>query len=565
MHTNLPNIWSQGQLFAFSALDGDSLFSTDLMGILSGDKIGVRFFTKAKRELAFAGLNGQTVTFDAVTSDLISATVGDRGAINVIYADSWLIIGNTVEPLVPYVAVEGRCTLEYDGEIEIHNTHDRQYTAFGMNGNQFAFAYGRSAEQACEAVRRGLAMDITTEKQKKLAYFERFAGKCAVQHERLFNKCLSTMKSQLYSPEGRFTRTWSTPDRAPHKKLWLWDSVFHALGFRNLDPVLAQELILSMLQTQAEDGFIPHMSTPTVSSPITQPPVIAWGAYHVFETSGDETFLRHAYECNRRFLRWCRDNRRETDGELYSWLVSETLHCRCDESGMDNSPRFDTESRLAAIDFTCFMANEARYMARIADTLGDGDAAEEYRAWHQQIKDAVNDTLWCEEDNFYYDYDIDNDCLHKIESVASFLPLFAGLCDERQADALVAQLNNPDTFRCEFPIPSISKRDKTFGTDMWRGPVWINYNYMISEGLAAYGYTDLARHIIEKTVAVLGEWYEKTGTIYEFYDCENKKAPRLLNRKGLPFEPYDFTVRCQSIRDYGWSNTLLLDMLCHLS
>ncbi len=561
---NLPNQWGQGQLFAFSALDGNSLFSTDLVGILSGDKIGVRFFTKVKRELAFAGLNGQTITFDAVTSDLISATVADHGEINMIYVDSWLIIGNTVDPLVPYVAVEGRNTLEYDDDIEIHNAHDRQYTAFGMNGDQFAFAYGRSAEQAADAVRRGLAMDIAAEKQKKLAFYDRFAGKTATEHERLFNKCLSTMKSQLYAPEGRFAQIWSTPDRVPHKKLWLWDSVFHALGFRNLDPALAQDLVLSMLQTQAEDGFIPHMSTPTASSPITQPPVIAWGAYHVYQTSGDRAFLRHAYECNRRFLAWCRDNRREVDDELYTWLISEELNCRCDESGMDNSPRFDTESRLAAIDFTCFMANETRYMAMIADMLGDADAAAEYRTWYDAIRSAVNATLWCDEDAFYYDYDLDNNRLHKVESVASFLPLFAGLCDESQAAALVAQLNNPDTFCCEFPIPSISKRDKTFGTDMWRGPVWINYNYMISEGLATNGYTALARQIIEKTVAVLGEWYDKTGTIYEFYDSENKKAPRLLNRKGLPFEPYDFTVRCQSIRDYGWSNTLLLDMLCHL-
>ena len=31
----IPNIWGQGQLFAFSALDGNSLFSDDLVGTLS--------------------------------------------------------------------------------------------------------------------------------------------------------------------------------------------------------------------------------------------------------------------------------------------------------------------------------------------------------------------------------------------------------------------------------------------------------------------------------------------------------------------------------------------------
>lgn len=560
----LPHVWSQGQLFVFSALDGVSLFSNDMIGITAGDKIGVRFFTKTKRELAFARLNNLSITFNAVTSDLISVTVADHGELNLIYAEPRLVIGTAVEPVVPYVAVEGYSTTEYCDDIEIHNTHDHQYTAFGKSGDQFAFACGVSVEEVCAAVKRGLAMDVTAEKEKKLNYFTRYGGKVKGTYEQLYNKCLSVMKSQLYSPEGRFTQMWSTPDRLPHKKLWLWDSVFHALGFRNLDPTLAQDLILSMLQTQQENGFIPHMSTPTISSRITQPPVIAWGAYHVYQTSGDKEFLRHAYTCNARFLSWCRDNRREVDDELYTWLISEELHCRCDESGMDNSPRFDKDTRLAAIDFSCFMANEARYMTRIAEELGDTDGVDRYRTWFEQIKTAINTTLWCAEDGFYYDYDINEHHLHKIESVASFLPLFAGICDEQQAAALVAQLNDPAAFGCEFPIPSISKRDATFGTDMWRGPVWINYNYMISEGLADYGYTAKARAIVEKTADVLDEWYQKTGTIYEFYDSENKKAPRALNRKGLPFEPYDFSVLCQSIRDYGWSNTLTLDMLCHL-
>lgn len=237
------------------------------------------------------------------------------------------------------------------------------------------------------------------------------------------------------------------------------------------------------------------------------------------------------------------------------------MNYKCDESGMDNSPRFDTDSRLFAIDFSCFMANEARSMAEIAGILDDRQSKEFYNNWFAEIKAAVNKTLWSEEDGFYYDYDIDNGCLHKVESVASFLPLFAGICEKEQAMTLVNELKNPETFYCEFPIPSISKRDKTFGTDMWRGPVWINYNYMLSLGLYENGYLEEAREIRTKTAAVLNEWYTKKGTIFEFYDSENKKAPNELNRKGAVYNPYDFTVRYQSIRDYGWSNTLTADIL----
>lgn len=58
-------------------------------------------------------------------------------------------------------------------------------------------------------------------------------------------------------------------------------------------------------------------------------------------------------------------------------------------------------------------------------------------------------------------------------------------------------------------------------------------------------------------------WYQKKGTIFEFYDSTNLKSPDELNRKGKPLAPYDFTIKCQTIREYGWSNTLLLDLIHH--
>ena len=103
----LPKKWGQGQLFAFSALDGPSYFSDDFTGILSGDKIGIRFFSKIKRELAIVNVYGRNLEFDAVTSDYIRFHFPGQDGMRIIYAAQHLIIGNVSGVAVPVAFTEG--------------------------------------------------------------------------------------------------------------------------------------------------------------------------------------------------------------------------------------------------------------------------------------------------------------------------------------------------------------------------------------------------------------------------------------------------------------------------
>ena len=557
----IPNKWGQGQLFAFSALDGPSYFSDDFAGMLSGDRIGIRFYSNVKRELAFVNVYEKGLEFDAVTSDYICCHFPYQEKMQIIYAAQHLIIGNTNATVLPAVLTEGIYQAETIDGAEIHDTQDGDFTALKRQDNRFAFAFGHSKEEVAALVKKGLTMDLEEAAAAKLDFYEKHGAADTFPYADLYAKCLSVMKTQLYSPEAEFHTTWSTPDRLPHKSLWLWDSVFHALGHRHIDSSLAEDLIRAIWTHQTEDGFIPHMANVFVSSRITQPPVIAWGVWQLYQTSGNKEFLKEAFANNKRFLNWCRDNRRVSEKELYTWSTTNNVNCRCDECGMDNSPRFDTKDPLFAIDFSSFMANDVKYMKKIAEELALTEDVAFYQNWFDTLAADINAQLWCEEDGFYFDYNIPKQELHKVWSVASFLPLFAGICNETQAKCLVKHLQDPESFATPFPIPTISKKDATFGSDMWRGPVWINYNYMLAQGLAAYGYDDFAGEILDKTISFMNHWYQLTGIIYEFYDCNQEKAPSQMNRKGLPFEPYNINVRLQSIRDYGWSCTLLCDLL----
>lgn len=540
----LSTVWGQGQIFAFSGFDGKTDFNDGLCGYLSGDKIGIFFKIPFDCELFFSNIAFKSLEYLAVTSDYIKA-LADGEEISFIFLNAYTVIGK----------YSSKCRINYFADNLPSSRHIKLIASEG----RFAFSVGKSEQEAASRAAAGMNADFNFEESKKLAFYENsdYSG----NHTELYAKCLSVMKSQINSPEGNFKVKWSTPERYPHRHLWLWDSCFHAIGFRHIDAGLAEELIKAIFSCQTQDGFISHVITLDWHSEITQPPVIAYGALKVFEKSGSKDFLRDVFEHNKAFLNWCENNRRKTDCQLYTWHRSEDIDCRCDESGMDNSTRFDTKSELFAIDFSCYMASEMRFMAKIAEILEEADAVNLFNSKFNRIKNDVNSRLWNEKEGSYFDYDIDNDCFHSISSVASFLPLFAGVCEKRHAEKLVEALCDNSRYNAVFPIPSLTKESDYFGDDMWRGPVWINYNYMICEGLRNYGYDWLADEIASKTIKYVEKYYLQTGTLYEFYDSEDERPPYALNRKGAAILPYNPNIKLQSIRDYGWTTTLTFDLL----
>ena len=61
--------------------------------------------------------------------------------------------------------------------------------------------------------------------------------------------------------------------------------------------------------------------------------------------------------------------------------------------------------------------------------------------------------------------------------------------------------------------------------------------------------------------SIKGKVVHSLDEALEFYDSENRIPPYCFNRKGEVVEPYDFRVKYQTIRDYGWSVTLTFDLL----
>jgi hypothetical protein len=205
------------------------------------------------------------------------------------------------------------------------------------------------------------------------------------------SKALSMLKTQVYAPEGRIKSRWTTPDRWPHKQMWLWDSAFHAIGLRRVDIQLARETIEAMLDTQEENGFIPLCANPEENHFYTQPPVLVLAAAMVDEIAPDNEWLRKIYPALAEYIKWDLANRDSDGGGLVEWAIENNVTCRSGESGMDNSPRFDSAGRLDAVDFNAFLSHECELLAGFAARLGMKEETVFWQDKHNTLNNLIND------------------------------------------------------------------------------------------------------------------------------------------------------------------------------
>ena len=398
------------------------------------------------------------------------------------------------------------------------------------------------------------AAELDGLKKERLAYFEGMPVCKDERYEKLYYKCLSVNKENVYTAEGEIPCRWTTPDRIPHRFMWIWDSAFHAMAFAQYNVEMAKDCIRSVLSMQEEDGFISHMMGPYGGfSNILQPQVLSWAAWTVYQKDKDKEFLRECVHGLAKFVLWTMKHRDNNGNGLLEWLTEpEYFECKCGESGLDNHPRFDFDIPMDAVDFSTYLCNDSKYLSYIYEEIGDKENAAYFKGVHESVKEKINTLLWHEEDGMYYDRLFDG-TLTRVASPFSFLPMFAGLCSQEQADKIVKAMTDETRFWTAMPVATMPKDSEYFDVDMWRGCSWLNINYFLIVGLRKYGYTAIAEELRERTLQSVNKWYEETGSIFEFYDADDKICPFHLKRKGgQSFKP-DYREHIHAITDYNWS------------
>jgi len=549
----MPDVWGPGQLLAFSGLDGPTSWSEPFV-LHTGERVGdLTVLLPVKAHIAFAGLDrlrGSMILGDAIAG----SANGD--AFMVVFLDHHTLAGQLPDGATLRVG---------DGPLPETAALVNEEKGLGL----FAAAQGRrwvlhvhaagDSAGAAAACRRGLQADLAQALAERSALVQSVpvpAGMSAA-HTRLLRKGVSVMKVNTHSACGTLKRRWSTPDRWPHRNMWLWDSAFHAVGMAYVDVDSAKDVALAMLEQVRDDGMLPHMVGADGScSQITQPPILGWAVAHILARSED---LQWAAECKPRLLRyleWMRLNRDRNGNGIPEWYIEGQPLCRCGESGLDNSPVYDRGVLLDAVDFGSFLCHDYRCLAEIATRLGDTTTAGLCLGHAAHISDAINRWLWCDQARFYFHRDFDGNRV-KVKAVSGFMPLFAGVASSRQADDLARHLQDPATFNAPLPVPSVSLDSGTYCKDMWRGPTWMNLNYLIHLGLRRYGLAADACRLREQTLGAIQKWYERDGCLWEYYDSLDVTPPRDLDRKqrlitGKGIAP---------ISDYHWTAAVTTALL----
>ena len=541
-------IYSYGQLFAFSGIDGDTAGARDFCATLLDGPVTLRFETEPTATIRIP-LGGSAV-FNAIGGDFMEGHVPSGGAptrFALAYEDPRTIVG--FAPVEP-VWEPGRPEA---GPFRFETLR----TADGWLFRLF-FAPGASSQRDAASCRAPIAelrpAAVEAAVAARRAWLEAQPPCPEPGFESLWAKCLCIEKENTLSPEGAFPCRWTTPDRVPHRDAWLWDSAFHAMALAGSDPALARDALRAVLERQHPDGFIPHQMRPDGwESAVTQPQVLAWAALFLHRRAPDADFLAWAAPRLGAFLDWTLRERDRNGNGLLEWKTEADARCRCGESGLDNSPRFDFDDPcIDAIDFSCYLAHDAGCLAEIWRILGRGTEADAAQRLHDRTAELVNGLLWDETDGLYYDR-LSDGRLSRIPSVASFLPLWAGLCPPERAARLVSALVDPARFWTALPVPSIARNAPEYDTDMWRGCSWLNLDWFLWLGLRRHGREAEAAELRRRVLAAVNKWYLRHGTVFEFYDADDRLSPYELDRKGPPVLPPDWRKHMHSISDYHWS------------
>jgi glycogen debranching enzyme len=347
------------------------------------------------------------------------------------------------------------------------------------------------------------------------------------------------MRAGLISTRFYTTREAMTPSMIHYVGVWQWDAYFHALAYRYVEKHLAHDQLRIVLDHQREDGMIPdavhdegavtHLDFP-IDADVTKPPLLAWAAYKLYEHDGDREFLDEIYEPIVRWNNWWFEHN-DTDGNG----LCEYQHPY--SSGLDDSPLWDDGMPVESPDLNTYLYLQQEALGKIADVIGDQQDAKMWRERAESMAQRMIEHGWDAKSGLFWA--TRHGSRVNVRTPFNLFPLITGQLPSEISDRLVAHLRDERQFWSRYPVPTVAIDDPKFNpVTMWRGPTWVNVNYLLIEGLQRSGYQDLARELRKRTLDLINS----RDDIYEYYDPMTGENPP--NAASM----------------FGWSSAIFIDL-----
>lgn len=439
-----------------------------------------------------------------------------RGKRNVAYTTNAVIVANTVTQIT-------------DELFEVKITLDASADRVLLINITPRLAYNRAISPPDTVLEQA--------RQRWQAWFDAAPPVADIYRDQ-YEYALWVMRIGLLNTRYFFTREACVPSKIHYVGVWHWDQFFHALAYRHLDQRLAEDQIRIVLDHQREDGMLPdaihdeglvtRLSAP-VEADVTKPPLAAWTVLKLYEKSGNRDFLEEVYEPLCRWHNWWMTLSR-SDGYLCEYRHPFS-------SGLDDSPLWDDGMPVVSPDLNTYLCLQAESLARIAELIGLPDDAQRWQRAADDFARAMQEHLWDETAGYFLATHLGSPV--RVLTPFNLLPLWVARYPEAMTSRLLAHLQNPAEFWSPFPLPTVALNDPKFDAkQMWRGPTWVNINYLFIEALNRQGHHDLARDLRRKTLDLIMQHRD----IYEYYDPLTAERPP----KAAPI--------------FGWTSAVFIDL-----
>ena len=350
------------------------------------------------------------------------------------------------------------------------------------------------------------------------------------------------LRAGLLSSRFHLTREAMIPSMLHYVGVWAWDAFFHALAYQHVDQDLAENQLRILLDHQQENGMVPdavhdegivtawQLPHSSETAPVTKPPLIGWTAMKLYRTNGNRDFLDEIYEPISRWNHWWfHDNDDDSDGIFqYNHPYS---------SGLDDSPLWDGGVPVESPDINTYIVMQMDALAQMAGVLGLHEDACQWDKRAKELTEKMVHHFWDDQAGLFWAMRGHQPI--RVLTPFNLYPLITGRLDKGLTKRLVTHLMNKDYFWKDYPIATVAGTDAQYNPDrMWRGPTWVNVNYLFIEGLMRCGYKDQARQLRDKTLELL----MLHNDIYEYYNPETGAPPP------------------QAASVFGWSSAVFIDL-----